>query len=110
MTTGELQWLVGIALTFVLAVGGFAFGAFRSVGNRIDGAVKELSKAIKEGDDQLHDRISRTRDDMSNGYVRRVDLDSHMKRTDDTLKEMRDDQKAIMRSLAALEAKRGGTP
>jgi len=109
MTTGELQWLVGIALTFILAVGGFAFGAFRSVGNRIDGAVKELQKAIKEGDDQLHDRISRTRDDMSNGYVRRVDLDSHMKRTDDTLKEMRDDQKAIMRSLAALEAKRGTT-
>jgi hypothetical protein len=66
MTTGELQWLVGISLTFILAVGGFAFGAFRSVGNRIDGAVKELQKAIKDGDDQLHDRISRTRDDMSN--------------------------------------------
>jgi hypothetical protein len=33
-----------------------------------------------------------------------------MKRTDETLKEMRDDQKAIMRSLAALEATRGPTP
>lgn len=30
-------------------------------------------------------------------------------RADDTLKEMRDNQKAIIRSLAALEAKRGGT-
>jgi hypothetical protein len=101
MTVSDLQWLVGTAIGVVLAVAGIAVGALRAVNNRLD----DLVGQIKTGDDQLHERINRVRDDISNGYVRRVDLDSHMKRTDDTLKEMRDDQKIIMRTLATLEAK-----
>lgn len=107
MTVSELQWLVGTAATFILAVAGIAIGAFRAVSNRIDSAVEKMQKAVKEGDDQLHDRISRVRDDMQENYVRRVDLDSHMKRHDDMLKEIRDDQKQIIRQMAGLEA-RGG--
>ncbi|WP_313194589.1 hypothetical protein [Shinella zoogloeoides] len=99
----DLQWLIGTAVGVVLAVAGIAITALRAVNTRLDNVVEQ----IKAGDDQLHERVNRVRDDMANGYVRRVDLDSHMKRTDDTLKEMRDDQKAIMRSLAILEAKQG---
>ena len=101
MTVSDLQWLIGTAIGVVLTVAGIAIGALRAVNIRLDNVVEQ----IKAGDDQLHERVNRVRDDMANGYVRRVDLDSHMKRTDDTLKEMRDDQKAIMRSLATLEAK-----
>ncbi len=103
MTVSDLQWLIGTAVGVVLAVAGIAITALRAVNTRLDNVVEQ----IKAGDDQLHERVNRVRDDMANGYVRRVDLDSHMKRTDDTLKEMRDDQKAIMRSLAILEAKQG---
>jgi hypothetical protein len=101
MTVSDLQWLVGTAIGVVLTVAGIAITALRAVNSRLDNVVEQ----IKAGDDQLHERVNRVRDDMTNGYVRRVDLDSHMKRTDDTLKEMRDDQKTIMRSLATLEAK-----
>lgn len=101
MTVSDLQWLIGTAIGVVLAVIGIAVAALRAVNIRLDNVIEQ----IKAGDDQLHERVNRVRDDMANGYVRRVDLDSHMKRTDDTLKEMRDDQKAIMRSLATLEAK-----
>jgi len=101
MTVSDLQWLIGTAVGVVLSVVGIAIAALRAVNARLDNVVEQ----IKAGDDQLHERVNRVRDDMANGYVRRVDLDSHMKRTDDTLKEMRDDQKAIMRSLATLEAK-----
>jgi septal ring factor EnvC (AmiA/AmiB activator) len=101
MTVSDLQWLIGTAIGVVLAVVGIAVAALRAVNARLDNVIEQ----IKAGDDQLHERVNRVRDDMANGYVRRVDLDSHMKRTDDTLKEMRDDQKAIMRSLATLEAK-----
>lgn len=101
MTVSDLQWLIGTAVGVVLAVAGIAITALHAVNTRLDNVVEQ----IKAGDDQLHERVNRVRDDMANGYVRRVDLDSHMKRTDDTLKEMRDDQKAIMRSLATLEAK-----
>jgi hypothetical protein len=107
MTVSELQWLIGISLTFVLAIGGIAIGAFRAVSNRIDRAVEQMRTSVKDGDDRLHERINRMRQDVSDNYVRRADLDSHMKRMDDTLKEMRDDQKAIIRSLAGLEAKQG---
>ncbi|MFC3074854.1 hypothetical protein [Shinella pollutisoli] len=107
MTLSELQWLVGIAVTFVLAIGGIAIGAFRAVGARIDKAVDQMREAVKDGDDQLHERINRLRQDVSDNYVRRVDLDSHMMRLDSAVKEIRDDQKAIIRSLAALEAKQG---
>lgn len=109
MTISELQWLVGTAATFILAIAGIAIGAFRAVSNRIDSAVEKMQKAVKEGDDHLHDRISRVRDDMSENYVRRVDLDSHMKRIDDTQKEIRDDVKQIIREMAASGARGGRT-
>lgn len=105
MTVDELQWLIGIGLTFVLAVGGIAIGAFRAMSNKLDRVASDLAKNVKAGDDQLHERVNRLRQDMSENYVRRADLDSHMKRLDDTLKEVRDDQKQIIRQIAALEAK-----
>ncbi len=102
----ELQWLIGIAVSVLLGIGTIAFAAFRAVSGQINGAVAEMRKAVKDGDHELHERVNRLRQDVSDNYVRRVDLDSHMSRIDGTLKEVRDDQKQIMRSLASLEAGR----
>lgn len=56
----DLKWLIGLGASFGLAL----IGAFKS-----------LSKSINDGDDALHERINRTHDD----YVRRVDLDRHVR-------------------------------
>ncbi|MDT6938564.1 hypothetical protein RI570_00110 [Brucella pseudogrignonensis] len=68
----DIKWLIGIAVTFGLAL----IAAFRS-----------LSASMKAGDDALHERINRTRDD----YVRRVDLDGHVSQLRDGMKELKDE-------------------
>nr|WP_321482346.1 hypothetical protein [uncultured Cohaesibacter sp.] len=73
----EVQWLVGVVLAIVAMVGGFIVRD------------RQTAKQIKDGDDRLHDRINRVRDD----YVRRDDLQSHMTRLDDNIKEMRQEMK-----------------
>lgn len=72
----------------------------------LDKVAADVRQSVKDGDDQLHERINRLRQDVSDNYVRRADLDSHMKRLDETLKELRDDQKEIIKAIAALEANR----
>lgn len=101
----EFQWLIGIAITVVLSIAGIAIAAFRSMSTKIDEAMADMRKGIKQGEDTLHDRLNRLRQDVSDNFVRRADLESHMKRLDDTMKEIRDDQKQIIRQIATLEAK-----
>ncbi|MDH7787629.1 uncharacterized protein YlxW (UPF0749 family) [Ochrobactrum sp. 19YEA23] len=72
----DLKWLMGTAVTLIVFFSGALIAAFRS-----------LSKSQKDGDDQLHDRVNRVRDE----YVRRVDLDDHVKQLRDGMKEMRDE-------------------
>ncbi|MBX8800472.1 hypothetical protein [Pseudochrobactrum sp. MP213Fo] len=74
----DLKWLIGLAATFGLAL----IAAFRS-----------LSATIKAGDDALHERINRTRDD----YVRRVDLDGHVSQLREGMKELKDETRESMR-------------
>jgi hypothetical protein len=101
VSSEEIRWAAGFVVTIVIAVATIAIGGFRAFANRLDAAVSKLTGA----DDVLHERINRVRQDVSDNYVRRADLESHMKRVDETLKEVRDDQKAIIRQLAALEAR-----
>ncbi|WP_313026620.1 hypothetical protein [Brucella sp.] len=72
----DIKWLIGTAITLSLFFGGALLTAFRS-----------LSASIKSGDDQLHERVNRVRDE----YVRRVDLDDHVRQLRDGMKEMRDE-------------------
>lgn len=85
--TGEIQWLIGLALglgsTFTVAL----ITAFRSLSSFQKSAEDRLGAAIKDGDDQLHERVNRVRDE----YVRRVDLDDHVRQLRDGMKEMRDE-------------------
>lgn len=68
--------LIGTAITLCLFFGGALLTAFRS-----------LSASIKSGDDQLHDRVNRVRDE----YVKRVDLDDHVRQLREGMKERRDE-------------------
>jgi len=107
VTVAELQWLFGFGLTFILAVAGIAVAAFRSVSLKIDRAVEKMRDAVQNGDNELHGRIDRLRQDVSDNYPRRTEMESHMARVEGTLKEVLADQKTIIRSLAALEARNG---
>lgn len=72
----DLNWLIGISaslgVSFIIAL----VGSFRS-----------LSATIKYGDDQLHERINRVRDE----YVKRVDYDDQMNEIKMNIKEIRDE-------------------
>lgn len=79
--TGELQWLIGTAVTVILTIAGIVIAAFRATSTKID----DVAGKIKAGDDALHERINRVRDE----YVKRIDLDGHMERMEETVKELR---------------------
>jgi septal ring factor EnvC (AmiA/AmiB activator) len=66
----ELKWLIGIGITFMIA----AFTA-------ISTALYRTNAAMKAGDDRLHERVNKVRED----YVRRDDLDKHLTRLDTKL-------------------------
>jgi len=111
MTVTEFQWIVGTALSLIAAMAAIAVGSFRAMGNKLDAAVGQLRQSIqqqetymKNGDDALHDRVNRLCQDVSDNYVRRVDLDGHLKRIDDTMKEVRDDQKKLIETVTLLTA------
>lgn len=118
MTPQDLQWLFGVAISTIIAIAGIAIAAFRSMAARLDRAVEQISgridrdttkleKAIKEGDDALHERVNRLRDDVSKNYVRRDDLDGHLTRLGEQLRELRTDIKELMQRVVA-RARRGG--
>ncbi len=95
----DIKWLIGIsasmAASFIIAL----IASFRS-----------LAASIKTGDDALHERINRTRDD----YVRRVDLDGHINQLRDGMKELKEESresaketnKRLDQVLAALAQER----
>ncbi len=78
----DIKWLIGIsasmAVSFIIAL----IASFRS-----------LAASIKSGDDALHERINRTRDD----YVRRVDLDGHVNQLRDGMKELKEETRESTR-------------
>ncbi|MCY1370286.1 hypothetical protein D9M69_573730 [compost metagenome] len=78
----DIKWLIGLATglggTFTVAL----IATFRS-----------LSSSIRDGDNQLHERVNRVRDE----YVRRVDMDDHVKQFRDGIKEMRDETREGMK-------------
>jgi len=83
----DIKWLIGTALGLSTFFGGALITAFRSLSSSIKDGDERLAESVKAGDDQLHERVNRVRDE----YVRRVDLDDHVKQLRDGMKEMRDE-------------------
>ncbi|MDH7790743.1 hypothetical protein [Ochrobactrum sp. AN78] len=61
-------------------------------------AFRILSKAIKDGDDELHHRINQVRDE----YVRRVEFDAHFDLLREDVRELREDLKGTNKRLDQL--------
>jgi hypothetical protein len=74
MTADDLRWMIGIALSAVLAIGGMLVAAYQKMTTRIDGKT-----------DALHERVNKIRED----FVRRDDMDKHMIRFDGNVNELR---------------------
>jgi CHASE3 domain sensor protein len=83
----DIKWLIGLAAglggTFTVAL----IATFRSLSASMQNGEDRLAASLKEGDDQLHERVNRVKDE----YVRRVDLDDHVRQLRDGMKEMRDE-------------------
>ena len=73
----DLKWLIGTAVTVILTTGGMMITAFRNLSAK---------------DDALHSRISALKDKMTDDYVRREDLATHLANIDGNIKAVRDEQ------------------
>lgn len=84
---GDLKWVIGLAVSMVLAFGTVMIGAFRNVSAKIAG---------------LHGRV----DDVKEKYVRRDDLDGHIMRIDQNVRDLRDEMRANHQELIRALSKR----
>lgn len=78
-------WLIGMILTagaFILTLVGGVIARDR-----------QMSRQIREGDEKLHDRINRVREDM----VHKTDQEVHLKRIDASINDMREEQRELRR-------------
>lgn len=88
----DLTLLIAFGGLIVTIVGG-AWARDRQITNMIHRNYEETMSAIKSGDDVLHERVSRVREDMNVGYVRREDLDGHLVRIERSIGDLRADMK-----------------
>ena len=77
---GDLKWVIGLAVSMVLAFGTIMIGAFRNVSAKIA---------------ELHGRV----DDVKEKYVRRDDLDGQIMRIDQNVRDLRDEMRANHQEL-----------
>lgn len=84
----EIKWVIGIGLTISISLITALIAAFRNLATR-----------VSTGDRDLHKRI----DDVKDKYVRRDDLDAHIRRIekgiDDVKDEMRENHKQVLAVL-----------
>lgn len=73
----------GLLLPIVLA----AMARDRSLMSMIGGLKSDMQEQIKASTDPIHDRVSRVRDE----YVRRDDLEGHLRRIDKSFDDVRAD-------------------
>lgn len=94
----DIKWLIGTLIGVVALVGGLVTRD------------RQMANQIRAGDDRLHERINRTRDE----YVRRDDLDGQIRRLESSVTDMRDEMRhssteinkrfdSVMETLGKLE-------
>lgn len=99
MSAAELLALLGASGTIIAIIGA------------IVASHRWTTDKIQKGDDALHERVNRVRDE----YVKRVDLDSHMSRIETNVRELRDENREGTREInrrldSILTSVRPGTP
>lgn len=99
MDTTILVALVGWGLT-VIAIFGAAVARDRALQSQISNGDEAAKKAAQDEAKILHERINKTRDE----FVRRDDLDTHMKRLEDLHRMVYDEQKRTNERLDGFMA------
>lgn len=88
----EFKWLGGAGLTVSVALITALISAFRS-----------LSARFSSGDRDLHKRI----DDVRERYVRRDDLDGHIRRIEANIRDLRDESREAHKEILTALSSRG---
>jgi peptidoglycan hydrolase CwlO-like protein len=84
--SSELQWLIGEAIALIGLIGG------------IIARDRQLMNTINSGDEKLHDRITKVQSE----YVRRDDLNGHIQSIENSVNQMREEQRETNRRIDAL--------
>jgi hypothetical protein len=79
------KWLIGILGTDILGLVG--------TGKYLQGNINVNAKAVREGDDALHERVNRVRDELARDFVRKSDIDAHLSRIDENWRDLRSEMK-----------------
>lgn len=97
-----VEWgvIFGFAGIIITVVGG-VIARDRQLSNMIHNNHDEAAEDRAKGDERLHERINRIREEMAQSYVRREDLERHIARIEATVTEMRREMKEDRRDTNA---------
>jgi len=84
----SIEWLIGALIALISLIGGIIVRD------------RQVMKTIADGDDKLHQRINR----VSDTYVRRDDLNGHITHIEQSVNQMREEQRETNRRIDALLA------
>lgn len=93
----SIYQLITIAIAFVGVIGGI-IARDRFIIQYINTANETMRETMRHELDNLHSRVNATRD----GFVRRDDLDGHLRRMETNIKEMREEQRETNKRLDAF--------
>ena len=79
----EITWIVGVAFTLITVIGGI-IARDRYILGLISKGHESTVREAQRAADKLDDRLNRVKDD----YVRRVDLDAHIGRLDNSVQSL----------------------
>lgn len=82
------EWLITTLVAFFALVGGIIVRD------------RQVHKAISDGDEKLHERLNKVQSE----YVRRDDLNGHIQSIENSVNQMREEQRETNRRIDALLA------
>ena len=81
-----IQWVIGFAIAAVSMIGGIIIRD------------RQVIRMINEGDEKLHQRVNKVEHD----YVRRDDLNGHIQTIENTVNQMREEQRETNRRIDSV--------
>ena len=87
----DIKWLIGILITVAIAFALMLIAAFRNLSSKWSTSAATLHQKIEDGDKSIIEKI----DAVKENYVRRDDLDGHIQRLDQTVNDLRREQKEL---------------
>lgn len=86
------KWFVGMLVVGI----GMLVGSMRY----LQGLIAVNSGAIRDGDDRLHERVNRVREELAKDFVRKSDIDAHLARMEDAYKDLRAETRDGFKDIA----------